>query len=62
MLSSSGKSALNAEGKLDVDNPEWATTAQWYADLVSKEKVAAQIPGANSSRPAPTSSWPATPT
>ena len=49
VLSSSGKSALNAEGKLDVDNPEWAASAQWYTDLVSKEKVAAQIPSANSS-------------
>ena len=49
VLSSSGKSALNAEGKLDVDNPEWAAAAQWYTDLVSKEKVAAQIPSANSS-------------
>src|SRR4029450_7115724 len=49
VLSSSGKSALNAEGKLDVDNPEWHTSAQWYTDLVSKEKVAAQIPSANSS-------------
>jgi multiple sugar transport system substrate-binding protein len=49
VLSSSGKSALNAEGKLDVDNPEWHASAQWYADLVSKEKVAAQIPSANSS-------------
>lgn len=47
VLSSSGKSALNAEGKLDVDNAEWAATAQWYADLVSKEKVAAPLPGVN---------------
>ena len=49
VLSSSGKSALNADGKLDVDNPEWHTSAQWYTDLVSKEKLAAQIPSANSS-------------
>ena len=49
VLSSSGKSALNAEGELDVDNPEWHASAQWYTDLVSKEKVAAQIPSANSS-------------
>jgi multiple sugar transport system substrate-binding protein len=49
VLSSSGKSFLNAEGKLDVDNPEWHASAQWYTDLVSKEKVAPQIPSANSS-------------
>jgi len=49
VLSSSGKSALNADGKLDVDNPEWHASAQWYTDLVSKEKVAPQIPSANSS-------------
>src|SRR6478736_444414 len=49
VLSSSGKSALNADGKLDVNNPEWHTSAQWYTDLVSKEKLAAQIPSANSS-------------
>jgi multiple sugar transport system substrate-binding protein len=49
VLSSSGKSAVNAEGKLDVDNPEWHASAQWYTDLVSKDKVAAPIPGAGSS-------------
>jgi multiple sugar transport system substrate-binding protein len=49
VLSSSGKSALNASGKLDVNNPDWHTTAQWYADLVSKDKVSAQVPSANSS-------------
>src|SRR5919107_3084208 len=49
VLSDSGKSALNADGKLDVDNPEWHKAAQWYTDLVSKEKVAPQIPSANSS-------------
>ena len=49
VLSSSGKSAVNADGKLDVNNPEWHTSAQWYTDLVSKEKVSAQIPSANSS-------------
>ena len=49
VLSSSGKSAVNADGKLDVDNPEWHASAQWYTDLVSKEKLSAQIPSANSS-------------
>ena len=49
VLSSSGKSAVNADGKLDVDNPEWHASAQWYTDLVSKEKVSPQIPSANSS-------------
>jgi multiple sugar transport system substrate-binding protein len=49
VLSSSGKSALNADGKLDVNNPEWHASAQWYTDLVSKEKVSPQIPSANSS-------------
>jgi multiple sugar transport system substrate-binding protein len=41
--------AVNADGKLDVNNPEWHASAQWYTDLVSKEKVAPQIPSANSS-------------
>ena len=49
VLSSSGKSALNADGQLDVNNPEWHASAQWYTDLVSKEKVSPQIPSANSS-------------
>jgi multiple sugar transport system substrate-binding protein len=49
VLSSSGKSALNDQGQLDVDNPEWHASAQWYTDLVSKDKLAAQIPSANSS-------------
>jgi len=49
VLSSSGKSALNDQGQLDVDNPEWHASAQWYTDLVSKEKLSAQIPSANSS-------------
>jgi len=49
VLSSSGKGAVNADGKLDVDNPEWHASAQWYTDLVSKDKVSAQIPSANSS-------------
>jgi multiple sugar transport system substrate-binding protein len=49
VLSSSGKSALNADGKLDVNNAEWKASAQWYADLVSKEKVSPQIASANSS-------------
>ena len=49
VLSSSGKAAVNADGKLDVDNPEWHASAQWYTDLVSKEKLSPQIPSANSS-------------
>jgi multiple sugar transport system substrate-binding protein len=49
VLSDSGQSALNAGGQLDVNNPAWQKSAQFYADLVSKEKVAAQIPSANSS-------------
>jgi multiple sugar transport system substrate-binding protein len=49
VLSQTGKSALNADGKLDVDNPEWKSAVQFYADLVTKDKVAPQIPSANSS-------------
>ena len=49
VLSSSGKSAVNADGKLDVNNPEWHASAQWYTNLISQDKVAAQIPSANSS-------------
>jgi multiple sugar transport system substrate-binding protein len=49
VLSASGKSALNADGKLDVNNPEWKAAAQFYTNLVTQDKVAAQIPSANSS-------------
>jgi multiple sugar transport system substrate-binding protein len=49
VLSSSGKAAVNDQGKLDVNNPEWKAATQFYADLVSKEKVSPQIPSANSS-------------
>ena len=49
VLSSSGKHNLNDQGDLDVDNPAWHTSAQWYTDLVSKDKLSAQIPSANSS-------------
>jgi len=49
VLSDSGQSALNAGGQLDVNNAAWQKSAQFYSDLVSKEKVAAQIPSANSS-------------
>lgn len=48
VLSASGKSALDSSGALAVDNDAWKTGAQFYADLVTKEKVAAQIPSANS--------------
>ena len=48
VLSSSGKAAVT-DGKLDVDNPEWHAGAQWYTDLVTKEKVSPQVPSANSS-------------
>ncbi|WP_344801027.1 ABC transporter substrate-binding protein [Microlunatus ginsengisoli] len=49
VLSSSGKTNLNDQGQLDVDNPEWHASAQFYTDLVSKDKLAPQIPSANSS-------------
>jgi multiple sugar transport system substrate-binding protein len=49
VLSASGKAAVNDQGKLDVNNPEWKASTQFYADLVSKEKVSPQIPSANSS-------------
>jgi len=48
VLSASGKSALDANGKLAVDTPEWKAGAQFYTDLITKDKVAAQIPSANS--------------
>lgn len=48
-LSQTGAAAVNDSGKLALDTPEWKKTAQWYQDLITKEKVAAQIPTANSS-------------
>ncbi|HYP44349.1 MAG TPA: sugar ABC transporter substrate-binding protein [Propionibacteriaceae bacterium] len=49
VLSESGKEAVNAEGKLDVNNAEWKAQAEWYQKLITEEKVAAQVPSANSS-------------
>lgn len=49
VLSASGQSALDSSGKLAVDTPAWQSTTQFYADLVSKEKVSPQVPSANSS-------------
>src|SRR3954468_17602844 len=49
VLSESGQAAVNASGELDMDNPAWHAGAQFYTDLVSKDKVAAPIPSANSS-------------
>jgi multiple sugar transport system substrate-binding protein len=49
VLSASGKSALNADGKLDVNTPEWHAAAQLYTDMVTKDKISAQVPSANSS-------------
>ena len=49
VLSASGKAAVDVQGKLDVNNPEWKASVQMYADLVSKDKVSPQIPSANSS-------------
>ncbi len=48
-LSQTGKAAVNDSGKLMLDTPEWKQAGQWYADLITKEHVAAQIPTANSS-------------
>lgn len=49
VLSDSGQAAVNASGALDVDNAAWQKGAQFYTDLVSKDKVAAPVPSANSS-------------
>ncbi len=47
-LSESGEAAVDGSGKLAMDTPAWRKTAQWYSDLITKEKVAAAIPTANS--------------
>ncbi len=59
VLSDSGKSALNADGKLDVNNAVWKKNVQFYSDLVNKDKVSPQIPSANSSSVSakPVSGW-----
>ncbi|WP_167581274.1 ABC transporter substrate-binding protein [Kineococcus rubinsiae] len=49
VLSQNGVAAVNDAGDLDVDNDAWKQTLQWYADLITKEKVAAPVPSANSS-------------
>jgi multiple sugar transport system substrate-binding protein len=48
VLSDSGQAAVNASGALDVNNAAWQKGAQFYTDLVSKDKVSAQVPSANS--------------
>ncbi len=48
VLSDSGQTALNTGGTLDVNNAAWQKGAQFYTDLVSKDKVSAQVPSANS--------------
>ncbi|SDT09751.1 carbohydrate ABC transporter substrate-binding protein, CUT1 family [Friedmanniella luteola] len=49
VLSQSGKAAVDDQGQLAVDNAEWKATAEWYTRLITEEKVAAQVPSANSS-------------
>jgi len=49
VLSQHGVAAVDDSGDLDMDNDAWKQTLQWYADLITKEKVAAPVPSANSS-------------
>lgn len=49
VLSESGEAAVDSSGKLAMNTPAWSKTSQFYADLITKDKVAAQIPTANSS-------------
>lgn len=49
VLSASGESAIDGSGKLAVNTPAWQGATQFYSDLVSKQKVAPQVPSANSS-------------
>ena len=52
VLSESGRAAVNDQGALDVNNAEWKAGAEWYTRLITEEKVAAQVPSANSSNAA----------
>ncbi|NAZ82622.1 extracellular solute-binding protein [Kineococcus sp. R8] len=47
VLSQHGVAAVNDAGELDIDNDAWKQTLQWYADLITKEKVAPPVPAAN---------------
>jgi len=47
VLSQHGVAAVDDSGKLDLDNDAWKQTLQWYADLVTKDKVAPPVPAAN---------------
>lgn len=49
VLSDYDVAAVDDSGKLDVDNDAWRSTLQWYADLITKEKVAAPLPSGNTS-------------
>lgn len=47
VIAKSGLQPVNAEGKLDLTNPEFVKAATWYSDLVKVEKVADPVPSAS---------------
>lgn len=46
-IAKAGVQPVTADGKLDLTNPKFVEAAEWYAGLVTKEKVAAEVPSAS---------------
>lgn len=46
-IAMSGLQPVNEDGKLDLTNPKFLEAAEWYANLVTKEKVADPAPSAS---------------
>jgi ABC-type glycerol-3-phosphate transport system substrate-binding protein len=46
-ISMFGVNPVTADGKVDLTNPKYVQAAQWYADLVRKQKVAPTLPATN---------------
>lgn len=46
-IAMSGTQPVNDQGELDLTNPDFVDAASWYADLVTKEKVADPVPSAS---------------
>ncbi|WP_380174306.1 ABC transporter substrate-binding protein [Kineococcus sp. DHX-1] len=43
-----GVQAVDSSGKLILDSSQWADTLSWYQKLITEQKVAQQLPAANS--------------
>lgn len=46
-IARSGTQPVNSDGKMDLTNPKFIKAAEWYSDLVLKDKVADPVPSAS---------------